>query len=97
MINYVYKSLEDPEACYKPCGDINDDGIVNPVDVVLMVNWVYKSNILECPCGVCDENINTSIAPKTTDPTLNELIEENPELGEELEKTKITKPISKNN
>jgi len=97
LINYVYKNLEDPEACYEPCGDINDDGTVNPVDVVHMINWVYKNLVPECPCGVCGENINTPIAPKETDPNLDELIEEYPKLGEELEKTKITEPINKEN
>ena len=55
MVNYVYKQIGSPPPPIPTClgtnGDWNCDGEINPVDVVLLVNHVYKLG--PGPCDPC--------------------------------------------
>jgi len=49
-------------------GDVNNDGLVNPVDVVYMVNFVYKNNdgrvqLPDCPYEAGDVNCDAAVNP----------------------------------
>jgi len=49
-------------------GDVNDDGAINPVDVVLMVNYVYMgwdmlTPLPACPYHVGDVNCDNGVNP----------------------------------
>jgi hypothetical protein len=52
MVNFVYKDQDDrqqPPNCPYESGDVNCDDSVNPLDVVLFVNYVYK-DLKPWPC-----------------------------------------------
>jgi hypothetical protein len=60
------------EGCACHCGvvwgDVNDDGNVNPIDVTLMVQYVYLSNDMRvqpynCPYQAGDVNCDGSVNP----------------------------------
>jgi len=89
MINYVYKNREDPNACYIPCGDIDGDGLIQPIDVVYMVNWVYKGLIPECPCGICATSSSPPTLAKGTTKELNVLLK-NKQLSADMKKYSAT-------
>jgi len=41
LVNHVYKSAPPPPI--PNSGDVNADCTINPLDVVVLVNYVYKS------------------------------------------------------
>ncbi len=44
-------------------GDANCDGVLNPIDVVLLVNYVYKGWDVLCSVEQCDINCDSSTNP----------------------------------
>jgi len=56
--------------CGDPVGDVNCDAALNPVDVVYMVNFVYKNldarcipTGWDCPYNIGDVNCDTAVNP----------------------------------
>ena len=44
-------------------GDVNCDGVLNPMDVVILVNYVYKNWDIICPGSLGDLNCDGAVNP----------------------------------
>jgi hypothetical protein len=61
------------------CGDINADGLVNVVDVVYMVNWMFDSGPILCPEIMGDINLYRGVSVADIVYLINYLFDNGPE------------------
>jgi hypothetical protein len=67
---YGVETITSENNCGSPFGDVNCDAAVNPVDVVYMVNYVYKNQDARCypggwncPYDIGDVDCNGAVNP----------------------------------